>query len=163
MTIRKTTMEDLTTVMEIYDQARAYMRKTGNPDQWKENHPPKALIEQDIKAGTSYVCLSDGEIAAVFYFNIEEDPTYAKIDGHWLDSELYGVVHRIARGSNGKGAAAFCMEWCFAKHPNIRIDTHRNNTTMLALLERLGFTGCGIIWLANGEERLAFQKTDQKG
>ena len=158
MTIRKTTMEDIPAVMEIYAEARAYMRETGNPDQWQGNHPPQGLIEQDIQAGNSYVCVNNNEIAAVFYFNIEEDPTYGKIDGSWLNDKPYGVVHRIARGSNGKGAAAFCMEWCFAKHPNIRIDTHRDNAAMLALLERLGFTYCGIIWLANGDERMAFQK-----
>ena len=161
MTIRKTTMEDIAAVMQIYDQARAYMRKTGNPDQWKGNHPPKELIEQDIQAGTSYVCLNDDEIISVFYFNIEEDPTYGKIDGSWIDDRPYGVIHRIARGPNGKGSAAFCMEWCFAKYPNIRIDTHRDNTPMLALLKRLGFTYCGIIWLADGDERMAFQKAQK--
>jgi len=159
MKIRKTTMEDLPIVMQIYDDGRAYMRETGNPDQWKNNHPPQALIEKDIQAGLSYVCLnSEGEIAAVFYFAIEEDPTYGKIDGAWIKDKPYGVVHRIARWPKGTGAGAFYMGWCYAQYSNIRIDTHKDNGPMITLLERLGFTRCGIIWLANGDERVAFQK-----
>ncbi|MCL2421662.1 MAG: GNAT family N-acetyltransferase [Defluviitaleaceae bacterium] len=159
MTIRKTTMTDLPTVMQIYDEGRATMRQTGNPDQWQNNHPPQELIEKDIQAGSSYVCLDDaGKIAAVFYFAIEKDPTYGKIDGAWINDEPYGVVHRIARGFNAKGAGAFCMEWAFAQYPNVRIDTHKDNGPMITLLERLGYTRCGIIWIASGDERVAFQK-----
>jgi RimJ/RimL family protein N-acetyltransferase len=164
MTIRKTKMEDLPEVMQIYSDARAFMRETGNADQWGGSHPPQELIEKDIQNGCSYVCLKDGEITAVFYFNIEEDPTYSKIDGSWLNNGPYGVVHRIARAAaaNAKGSGAFCLDWCFARHPNIRIDTHKDNGPMIALLERLGFKCCGIIWLiggsADGDERMAFQK-----
>jgi len=158
MTIRKTTPPDLEAVMEIYAYARAYMQENGNPNQWHNNHPPQELIENDIKAGLSYVCEDDTKIAAVFYFNVEHEPTYEKINGKWLNNEPYGVVHRIARGSDAKGAGAFCLEWCAAQHPNIRIDTHRDNAAMLKLLENLGYVYCGVIWLENGDERLAFQK-----
>ena len=34
MIIRKTTMEDLDEVMEIYAGARAFMAQNGNPTQW---------------------------------------------------------------------------------------------------------------------------------
>ena len=158
MQIRKTTIEDLPVVMTIYEQARAYMRETGNAEQWQGNHPPAKLIAQDIEAGTSYVCERDGEILTVFYFNVEEDPTYGKINGAWLSDEPYGVIHRIARSPSGKGCPAFCIGWCFVQRPNIRIDTHKDNEPMLALLDKLGFTCCGVIWLENGDERLAFQK-----
>ena len=160
MTIRKTTQADLPTVMEIYAYARTCMKENGNPNQWHSHHPPQALIEADIKAGLSYVCENENGIAAVFYFSIAQDPTYSKIDGKWLNDESYGVVHRIARGPDAKGAGAYCLNWCFAQHPNIRIDTHRDNAAMLKLLENLGFIYCGIIWLANGDERMAFQKLD---
>ena len=159
MTIRKTTPADLDAVMEIYAYARAYMKDSGNPNQWHDAHPPRALIEKDIKAGLSYVYEQDGKIAAVFYFNVEEEPTYSKIDGQWLNDEPYGIVHRIARGPGAKGAGSACLEWCAAQYPNIRIDTHRDNTAMLKLLENLGYVYCGVIWLANGDERLAYQRS----
>ena len=41
---------------------------------------------------------------------------------------------------------------------NIRIDTHRDNRIMRHNIEKHGFAYCGIIYLANGDERLAYQK-----
>jgi len=158
MTIRKTKPEDLIKVMQIYEEARTFMHQNGNPNQWTNGHLVQGIIEADIQAQKSYVCLNDDEIVAVFYFNIEEDPTYKKIDGSWLDDRPYGVIHRIARGRNGKGGGAFCINWCFEQHPNIRIDTHKDNAPMMALMDKLGFTKCGTIWLSNGDERTAFQK-----
>ena len=168
MTIRKTVLTDLPAVMQIFTEARAFMREAGNLKQWPEGWPSQEQIVKDIEAKGSYVCLNEaGEIAAVFYFNVEEDPGYAKIDGSWLNDEPYGVVHRIARSqsvSNTKGAGAFCLEWCFSRHPNIRIDTHKDNAPMLVLLERLGFKKCGVIqlWPGADGERVAFQKILEK-
>lgn len=160
MTIRKTTTDDLPAVMDIYACARLYMSKSGNPNQWKNNHPPKELIEQDIKEGTSYVCVRGKDVLAVFYFNVGHEPNYDKIDGKWLNDKPYGVIHRIARGPDGKGTGAFCINWCFDQHPNIKIDTHKNNETMIKLLEKLGFSTCGTIRLPSGDERTAFQKAE---
>jgi len=168
MTIRKTTMDDLADVMQIYSEARAYMRETGNTEQWGGIHPPQALIEADIQKECSYVCQKDNKIVAVFYFNVEDDPSYGKIDGSWIKDRPYGVVHRIARAADNtaKGSGAFCLDWCFTQYPNIRIDTHKDNGPMLTLLKRLGFKYCGIIWLAggsaDGDERMAFQKTNEE-
>jgi len=158
MTIRKTTLHDLDTVMSIYDEARTIMRESGNMAQWQDGHPSREIIERDIKMGASYVCVQNNEIVAVFFFGINPDPTYAKIDGQWLNDEPYGVVHRIARRHSARGTGAFCLNWCYNQHPNIRLDTHSDNAPMRSLLDKLGFTYCGIIWLANGDERMAFQK-----
>ena len=49
------------------------------------------------------------------------------------------------------------LRFAFTMTDNIRIDTHRDNQTMRRLLARYGFIECGIIYLANGDERLAFQ------
>jgi len=161
MSIRKTTLQDLPIVMDIYEQARAMMRESGNPNQWKDDRPSQEQIIRDIDQRVSYVYEIDGTIVAVFYFNVQTDPTYSKIDGQWLNDGPYGVVHRIARARDAKGVGAFCLNWCFAAHPNIRIDTHRDNAPMLKLLDKLGFVYCGIIWIENGDERMAFQKVDK--
>jgi ribosomal protein S18 acetylase RimI-like enzyme len=158
MKIRKTTAADLPKIAEIYEYAREFMRRMGNGSQWGDGHPAMELIENDIREGTGYVCVSQsGEILAVFFFSTAPDPTYAKIDGAWLNDEPYGVVHRIARAENASGAGAFCLNWCFSQIPNLRIDTHEDNKSMLNLLQRLGFVRCGIIQLENGEDRAAFQ------
>ena len=165
MQIRKTTPADLPAVMAIYQQGREIMQESGNPNQWANHHPVRSIIEADIAAGHSYVCEKTSEnenrIVAVFYLDTAPDPTYDKIDGAWLNNAPYGVVHRIARAKSqeAKGAGAFCLNWCFEQIPNIRIDTHKDNAPMLKMLPKLGYKYCGIIWLANGDERLAFQKT----
>jgi len=160
MTIRKTTMQDLDTVMGIYDDGRTIMRESGNAAQWQGGHPNQEKILRDIASGSSYVCLDSGEIIAVFYFAVTPDPTYAKIDGAWLNDLPYGVIHRIARRKGAKGVGAFCINWCFEQHRNIRLDTHCDNVPMRNLMDKLGFTYRGIIWLETGDERMAFQKCE---
>jgi len=156
--IRKTEAGELPAVLEVYAEARELMRESGNPGQWGDAYPPRELIESDIRAGKSYVCVENGEIAAVFYFAVERDPTYKRIDGEWLNDAAYGVVHRVARRRGAKGVGVFCVDWCFGQCGNIRIDTHRDNAPMRRLLAKLGFAYCGVIRLRDGDERLAFQK-----
>lgn len=159
MFIRKTELTDLDDVMKIYEDARKYMKENGNPNQWKDNYPGKELIIKDISEGKSYVCIDDGWIAGVFYFGMGPDPTYLNIyEGKWLNDEPYGVIHRIASAKRKKGVATYCLDWCFKKCPNIRIDTHRDNLIMQNFLNKNGFTRCGIIYIDDGSERLAYQK-----
>jgi hypothetical protein len=158
MIIRNATMGDLFAVLEIYAKAREFMQESGNPSQWRDGYPPQELVEGDIESGASYVCIDGNDIAAVFYFKVERDPSYEKIDGKWLDNGPCGVVHRIAKLSFSKGIGAFCLNWCFEQCGNLKMDTHRDNYPMRRLLDKLGFSHCGFIKLDNGEERMAFQK-----
>ena len=102
----------------------------------------------------------NGEIAAVFHYSVTDEPTYREIDGQWLNDKPYRVVHRIARSksSAGKGAAEYCLNRCFSKCGNLRIDTHRDNEPMQKLQDKLGYAYCGIIHMENGDERLAYRK-----
>jgi len=160
MEIRKTETADLNAVMAVYRSAQDFMAGHGNPSQWGTFYPERSLIESDIKEGTSYVCTEGGQIAAVFTFRVGPDATYARIyDGHWLDDAVYGVVHRIASSHIVRGSASFCIEWAFRQCGNIRIDTHRDNIPMQHLLQKLGYTYCGIIHTYDGTGRLAYQKT----
>ena len=40
---------------------------------------------------------------------------------------------------------------------NIRVDTHRDNKVMQHILTKQGFQRCGIIYVKNGTERIAYQ------
>lgn len=162
MDIRKTQSADLDRIMSIYEKAKLYMAANGNPTQWTDGYPARALIETDIRSGKSYVCVDDeGSIVATFYFEVGVESTYLKIfDGNWLNDREYGVIHRIAVDGHRKGIATFCLDWCFGKCGNIRIDTHRNNRPMRNALERNGFSYCGIIHLFDGDERIAFQRSE---
>lgn len=160
MEIRKTRPDELDTVMEIYAYARVFMAKTGNPDQWGTTKPAHGQILSDIESGHSYVCVEQDQIAAVFFYSEEPDPTYQIIyDGCWLNDRPYGVVHRIASSGTVKGAGSFCLNWAFSQCGNLKIDTHRDNIVMQHTLQKNGFHHCGIIHLTNGDPRLAYQKT----
>ncbi len=161
--IEKATMASLGAIMKIYEDARAYMRATGNATQWAGGYPCESLIREDIERGNFYLCIDEGEILGVFYYAEENDPTYEKIyDGAWQNDKPYAVIHRIAvsRDSHGKGVAAFIFDSCFARYGNLKIDTHRDNLPMQRALEKRGFIRCGIIHLANGDERIAFQRVN---
>lgn len=159
MEIRKTEFADLPRIMEIYADARAYMRNHGNVTQWAGGYPSEERIREDIMAGESHVCVEAGEILGVFCFFTHRDPTYDVIyEGSWLNDEPYGVIHRIAVAKHRRGVASFCYEFALSKCPNLRIDTHRDNIPMQNSLIKNGFERCGIIHLQNGNPRIAFQK-----
>ena len=124
--------------MEIYAHARAFMRKTGNPGQWKDSYPAEALIREEIRRGVCYVCVQENEIEGVFSYLPGPDSTYQRIDGgKWLNEEPYGVVHRLAGRGRVRGVADCCLEWAVARCGNLRIDTHRDNLVMQHILEKI--------------------------
>lgn len=159
MEIRLTILEEIDSVMSIYDKARLFMRKNGNAKQWLNGYPGLELIKNDILNGNSYVCLDSNQIIGVFTFIQDIEPTYLQIyNGLWLNDEPYGVVHRLASANSVKGVAAYCLNWCLDKCKNVRIDTHRDNVIMQNLLAKNNFVKCGVIYLEDGSERLAYQK-----
>lgn len=159
MNIRKATVGDLSQIMEIYNRAREYMRENGNLEQWNGSYPSADLILDDIERGKCHLCISAGEIYGVFYFAVESDPTYAVIeDGSWLNDAPYGVIHRIAVAKHQRGVASFCFDYALSKCGNVKIDTHQDNIPMQKALAKNGFAKCGVIHLANGDPRIAFQK-----
>ena len=165
MEIRKSTLNDLPTIMQIYNDARKFMRDSGNPDQWNGGHPAEALIRKDIADGLSYVCCDGDRILGVFYYNEGPDPTYLKIyEGFWQNDRPYGVIHRIAvaADAHGMGVARFCFDYCYALCQNLKIDTHLSNAPMQRALLKNGFLPCGIIYIASGDERLAYQKSEDR-
>jgi hypothetical protein len=136
------------------------MRSDGNTGQWINGYPSEEIIMNDIENGYGYVVV-DVFIVSYFAFIPSPEPTYAKIyDGQWLDDTLpYHVVHRIGSTPTSHGIFKTIMDWCFSndEHRNIKIDTHRDNRIMQHCILSYGFTYCGIIYLANGDERLAYQ------
>ena len=159
MQIRKTMAADLAQIDEIYKNAKKFMAATGNVNQWNSGRPNMQTAREDMEKGIGYVAEENGEILAVFMFSQAPDPTYAKIyDGAWLSDAPYGVIHRIAVAKQGQGIVGKCIDECFSRCGNLRIDTHRDNLPMQCALKKHGFVYCGIIHLENGDERIAFQK-----
>ncbi len=159
--IRNASLNDIDSVLSLYESARRFMRQTGNMTQWTGGYPSREVVLRDIERECLYLCEEDGVLLAVFYFAVEDDPTYAAIyHGAWQNNAPYAVIHRIAvsEAARGKGVAGFVFDACFEKHQNLKIDTHKDNLPMQRALEKNGFVRCGIIHLLNGEERIAFQR-----
>lgn len=160
MYIRKASPAELPAVQQIFQRAREYMRANGNLRQWTNGYPQEEVILQDLNAGVCHVCEEAGQILGVFSYFSGPDPTYGHIeDGAWPDDRPYGVIHRIAVTAHRKGVASFCYAWALSQCPVLRIDTHEDNIPMQNSLQKNGFTRCGIIYLANGDPRIAFHKS----
>ena len=161
MTIRGATRADLDTIMKIYEHARAAMAVNGNPTQWGSSYPTRQMIEQDILTNRQFLMLTHGQPEATFHFSTGDDPTYAAIEGAWLNDAPYGVVHRLAAAPGAKNVAARIFDWAMERCENLRIDTHEQNAPMRHLLEKNGFAYCGTIIVEDGTPRRAYHKVKE--
>ncbi len=156
--VRKAVMEDLPRILEIYAYAREFMARNGNPTQWGTTHPPREILVQDILEGELFAVTAGDEIHGVFFFRLGEDPTYAEIfDGSWHSNSPYGTIHRIA-GDGSHGILRRAVEFAEGQTDHIRIDTHADNHVMQRAVEKVGFRRCGIIYIADGSPRIAYDK-----
>ena len=169
LTIRPATAADLPAVRPVFEAAKAIMRADGNTEQWAApNFPGDGLLLHDIAREGGYVIESPvmpgptGHLAPriVAYFALlpSPEPTYDYIDGAWLTDEPYGVIHRIASFPDVHGIFSAIIDFAASRYPRLRIDTHRDNRIMQHVIESAGFTYCGIIWLTDGTERLAYER-----
>jgi hypothetical protein len=160
LTVRTATLQDLPAIMKVLAAGREIMLSSGNPNQWAAGYPTESMVMADIEPGYGKVMESDGAIVAYFACIPSPDPTYARIDnGSWLDDDKpYYVVHRVAKLPQVRGVFDAMMQYMDGITDNIRIDTHRDNLIMQHNLPKYGFKYCGIIYIASGAERLAFQR-----
>lgn len=165
MKFRKTTLQDIDNVMKIINEAKEYLKKN-TIDQWQNGYPNSDTIYTDIKNNSSYVLENENEILATSMVSFEEDKTYKDIyNGKWINNSDYAVIHRIAvsEKAKGTGIASIIIKKVENlskenKVSSIRVDTHKDNISMQRLLEKNGFKYCGIIYLEDGSERIAFEK-----
>jgi hypothetical protein len=168
--IRPATPADIPALRPVFEAAKGIMRADGNHDQWSApGFPDDSLLLRDIARGGGFVIESSvmpgltGHLAApriVAYFALlpSPEPTYDVIDGAWLTDEPYGVIHRMASYPEVHGIFSTIIDYAASRFAHLRIDTHRDNRIMQHLIERHGFTYCGIIWLEDGTERLAYER-----
>lgn len=157
--IRRAVTCDLDRVMEIFESAKKFMRSQGNMHQWNGAYPSRDVLEADIAGGNLYVEIhDDNTISGVFAFIQGNDPTYGAIEGEWLNDKSYGTIHRIASDGSVSHFSDRVFDFCFQLIDNVRIDTHQDNQTMIEAIRRNGFKYCGIIYIADGSPRLAYQK-----
>lgn len=157
--VRSAEPSDIPRIMELIESAKGIMRSDGNPTQWGGTYPERHIIERDIENGHGWIVEHEGTAAGYFAFIPSPEPTYARIEGRWLeDISPYFVIHRIASTPDSHGIFRSIIAHASKHCSNLRIDTHHDNRIMQKLILSSGFTYCGIIHLANGDPRLAYQK-----
>ena len=163
--IRKAEKKDLPLLDGLYENARHFMHTHGNPNQWNDEHPCSNDLSQDLLEGVLYVVEEAEEILGAFVMRVGEDPTYARIDGKAWSSrgEESLVLHKVCSCGKRRGIGHIIMTFAKAQKRDIRIDTHADNRYMKALLAREGFDPLGVIYLANGDPRDAFEYLQNEG
>ena len=165
MILRLSSEKDIDKILEIINDAKVYLRSQG-VDQWQDGYPNREVIEIDIKDSCSFVLEDEGTIMGTTVIGFDGESTYDKIyEGKWLNNDKFAVIHRMAvdKKSRNKGIADILIknienlvqERCIR---SIKVDTHKNNKVMQNFLIKNGFIYCGIIYLQDGNERVAFEK-----
>ncbi len=165
MDFRIATESDIDKIMEIIKQAQEYLKKKG-VEQWQDNYPNLNIINDDIDKRKGYVLEKDDTIVATVAVSFNDEKTYEIIyNGKWITENEYAVIHRIAVDNNYKGKRlsseilAHIEKMCLQRNVHsIKVDTHKQNKSMRKMLSNNGFQYCGIIYLENGSERVAYEK-----
>ncbi|MBB1086213.1 GNAT family N-acetyltransferase [Limosilactobacillus fastidiosus] len=155
MQLRKATMTDFETVMEMLRDGRSQLAERG-VEQWQGDYPNEEHIKEDIQHGWTYlVQADDNQTVGVFAIVDAPDHSYDELDGKWLlDTDKYQVIHRVAIHSKhaGHGYASQLFENVISyvktnrkDIKSLRIDTHEDNKVMQHLIDKNGFTRVGTL------------------
>ena len=157
--IRLAFPSDLPQILSIYAYARGFMASHGNPHQWGSTRPTQADISAHIDRKELYVLEENGVLHGVFAFILGIDPTYLVIEnGSWLSDEPYGTIHAVASDGRIHGLLTQIVAFCETTLHHLRIDTHPDNLIMQHVISKNGFTKCGIIHVADGSARIAYER-----
>ena len=165
MEFRQAKISDLDQIVEIIELSKKYLKET-KVDQWQDGYPAKEDLRRDIESGNSYVLTNKDEILATTVISLDGESTYNSIfNGEWITNEDYIVMHRVAVHDKYKGKGIFKELIKEAENlalnkgiSSIKIDTHRDNISMQRAVVKNDFKKCGIIYLEDGSERIAFEK-----
>ncbi len=159
------TANDAEQIDSIFKQGKTFLKAQGI-DQWQGIHSPSIqMAKEDIQKGIGYVLRESGGDAVAYAAIIPgTDPTYIQIDGHWISSRPYCAIHRVAVSDSfrGKGLAKILLAQCKIQAKtlgaySVRIDTHAENQIMQRVILHSDFIYCGIITLAYGAKRNAYE------
>ena len=163
MPLNLATIEDTQKCYNIIDMGRKFQQEQGFT-QWTKEYPKLQTIQEDISNHKGFVIKVNQAIAGYMCIDFSVEPAYENIDGKWRSSENYAVVHRMAfdpefRG-NGLSDTVWKLieEYCLKNRVKyIRVDTDFPNKRIQHILEKNGFTKCGIISF-QGSGKLAYDK-----
>ena len=143
---------DMGEIMVIIRQAKNYLRKH-RVDQWQGPYPEEADFRESMEKRECQVMTYGGRVAGVFCLASTPEAYYdALTDGKWRSDGPYCTLHRnaVEASFRGTGMADHLMKAVetLARQSGaaaVRVDTHRHNEPMKALLRRSGYTYRGNV------------------
>lgn len=151
--IRKAVPSDLTGIEDIYDAIFRQEERTGKRyTNWQRDlYPTRETARKAGKAGTLYVDIQGGEVAAAVNLNQIQPAEYGQIP--WTISARPGevlvihtlVVHPVIAGKGlGRKMVAFAEGLAAGMGCKaIRLDTYEGNAPARRLYEKLGYRLAG--------------------
>jgi len=160
----KAKLEDIDSVMEVIEDARALLKEEGN-GQWQFGYPERKDLLKDIESQRLFVIKDQGLIVAICAITYYEEDYMHLYEGAWKSNLDYCVMHRVAvRASHrgkGYGKKLFEVFIDVAKEEGIhslRIDTHEHNHLLRHLFDLYGFEYCGKAILTPNKDRVMYEK-----
>lgn len=160
---RKANISEISIIWNILQHA-IKRRKNDGSNQWQDGYPNLNVIEKDIEKNAGFVLIENDMIAGYVAILINDEPEYENLEGTWKTNKDYVVFHRVAISENhlGKGLAKkmmrFIEEYALENDIySIKADTNFDNTAMLSIFKKLGYTYCGKVYFRNSP-REAYEK-----
>ncbi|SHM39361.1 GNAT family N-acetyltransferase [Flavobacterium xinjiangense] len=160
---RKAELSEIAPIWEILQEA-IIRRKEDGSKQWQDGYPNPEVVQKDIEKGEGFVLLDGETIIGYSAVLINDEPAYDEIEGNWLTTEDFVVIHRVAISEKylGKGFAKMIIKYVedYALSNNIfsvKADTNFDNIAMMKIFGNLGYTYCGEVYF-RGSPRKAYEK-----
>jgi ribosomal protein S18 acetylase RimI-like enzyme len=163
VSIRRAVESDVGLVMRLVRACIEHMQRAGI-DQWDDLYPTHAGVLADVRAGTTYVGLTDdGDLLGALVLDENQNPEYSEVP--WtMDGLRVAVVHRLVVDPQyqRRGIARQLMRFVEEQARDrgcdaIRLDTFSANPPALRLYQRLGYHDAGCVTFRKGVFR-CFEK-----
>jgi ribosomal protein S18 acetylase RimI-like enzyme len=150
MIIVNSTITDIDTIFELYDEAIAFQKKVFHL-QWEGFE--RSLVEKEIAENRQWKILINEQVACIFVLTYSDAQFWKEKD---QQPAIY--IHRIVTHPKFRGAAfvrtiiAWAKEYCLLnKKQFIRMDTWGSNQKLIDYYTQCGFTYLGNVPLDNTE------------
>ena len=154
--MRPALVDDIPAIVAIIETGRELLAAEG-VDQWQNGAGPcPNAVASDILQGWGRVFTVCDEVAATAALMPAPDPAYTRIDGAWetRGEGSYAAIHRVAVSPEyrGRRVARRVIERLIEEarargFAEVRIDTHEKNARMRKVIEDMGFSMAGTIYI----------------
>jgi ribosomal protein S18 acetylase RimI-like enzyme len=151
MKIENSTINDIDAIFRLYKMATDHQRSKQTVVVWPEFE--RSLVKTEIAENRQWKLIIDDAIACVWATIFSDEQIWEEKNA---DAAVY--IHRIATNPDfrGRNFVAMIVEWAkeYARQNNkdyVRLDTLGNNTKLIEVYTKAGFTFLGLFDLKNTE------------